>query len=638
MPKISFTSRQKNELSGRSGEFILGNKKFKTPKFFPIINIMTGSPGVFGTGGIWRGIKQELIKKTKIEAFMTQILHFLDYNISKNVLNNWLEIPLDERIKSEAGYKPLIFADSGGYKLLFTDGIDTSKFGFSPKPNDILKLQLKFGADFIATLDYPIPPNLSHSEVLDRKRKSINNSIETLKIIKNKRLNDEKFVFIPVHGYDFSSSFRYVKKTLEEIKRNNLSNLNFGLAIGSLVPISSSHQKVVDIVAGVIQALRDDKNFIWQDIPVHTFGVSGFMMPILAVMGVDSFDSSGFAQSANNLIYMKKFGRTGINFYDLKEEDIECDCRYCSNFKKGSLSEIQEIMHGKSYVEHSLNGTPIKKYRIYSWIACHNYNVIENTIKNLGRNIEKGEAIQQLLDLYKSERRMLLLLGYLTKYYENLADSLLEYNLLRLSGKKVDFGNIEWKETLKIADVSKDNFQKIENEISLLYTPEDYNILERTYKPEGKNIMLLTSCSKEKPYSSSRTLKAIKENIQGWDNKIEMVVISGMYGPVPLSDELEPNVIGYNYRLSTSNEKRIELLTNRLLKFLDKHGESFDHVVAYVTSKPYRILMENVAQKFEKLEVLPKNLKYRGGKEFTKKKNLMQLNDYVNHNLRQEED
>lgn len=633
MNNTSFNSKQKEEFAGRSGEIHISNKKLSTPKFFPIINIMTGPPGVFRTGGIWRGIKKELIKEAKIDAFMTQILHFLDYNISKKTLDIWLEKPLNTRIREEAGYEPIIFADSGGFKLLFTEGIDTTKFGFSATPKSILDLQLRLGADLLATLDYPIPPNLSDSEIQDRKQKSIRNAIETLKLIKNQGVTDEKFIYIPVHGYDFSSAYNYVMKTLQEIKRNKLTDINFGLAIGSLVPLSSSHKKMVDIVAGVIKGVRSDPSFNWNEIPIHAFGVSGFMMPILAVMGVDSFDSSGFAQSANNLTYMKRFGSSTTNFYDLKEEDIHCNCVYCQKFKNNSLEKTQDIMRGKSYVSHSLNGQPIKKYEIYSWIACHNYRIIEDAIDELRKSIGRGEAIPELLHLYKSDRRMRLLLGYLTRYYDNLADSLLEFNLFRLAGKKTNFSGVTWKKTEQIANIKRKNEMQNGEKISLLNTPDNYNILERPYRPKGKKILLFTSCSKDKPYSSSKTIKAIKNTIKGWEKDIEIIVISGMYGPVPLSDDQEPEILGYNYLLSVTNEERMKLLQERLENFLNKYEKSFDHIIVYITSKPYRVLVERVAQKFKVLYVLPTKLQFRSGREFTKEKNLMQLKDYLQHKL-----
>jgi 7-cyano-7-deazaguanine tRNA-ribosyltransferase len=633
MTNTSFNSKQKEEFAGRSGELLISNKKLSTPKFFPIINIMTGPPGIFRTGGIWRGIKNELIKEAKIDAFMTQILHFLDYNFSKKTLDNWLETPLNIRMRDEAGYEPIIFADSGGFKLLFTEGIDTTRFGFSAAPKSILDLQLRLGADLLATLDYPIPPNLSDSEIRDRKQKSIRNAIETLKLIKNKELTNEKFIYIPVHGYDFSSAYNYVTKTLQEIKKNKLTDINFGLAIGSLVPLSSSNKKMVDIVAGIIKGVRSDPSFNWNKIPIHAFGVSGFMMPILAVMGVDSFDSSGFAQSANNLNYMKRFGSSTTNFYDLKEEDIQCNCIYCQNFKNNSLKKTQDIMRGKSYITHFFNGQPIKKYKIYSWIACHNYRLIEDAISDLRKSIGRREAIPELLHLYKSDRRMQLLLGYLTKYYDNLADSLLEFNLFRLAGKKTSFSGVTWKKTEQIANIKRQTEMQNGEKISLLNTPENYNILERPYKPHGKKILLFTSCSKNKPYSSSKTIKVIKNTVKEWENDIEIVVISGMYGPVPLSEDQEPEILGYNYMLSDTNEERMNLLQERLLKFIDEYKDSFTHTIAYVTSKPYRVLVERVSEQCNNVDVYPKNLKKRSGREFTKIENLMQLKEYLQQEL-----
>jgi 7-cyano-7-deazaguanine tRNA-ribosyltransferase len=633
MVGTSFSTKQKKEFAGRSGVLHISGKKLSTPKFFPIINIMTGPPGIFRTGGIWRGIKNELIKEAKIDAFMSQILHFLDYNISKKTLDIWLEKPLNTRLQEEVGYEPIIFADSGGFKLLFTEGIDTSRYGFSPTPKSILDLQLRLGADLLATLDYPIPPNLSDSEIQTRKQKSIRNGIETLKLIKNQKLTDEKFIYIPVHGYDFSSAYNYVIKTLQEIKKNNLTDINFGLAIGSLVPLSSSYKKMVDIVAGVIQGVRSASSFNWNEIPVHAFGVSGFMMPILAVMGVDTFDSSGFAQSANNLSYMKKFGGPSINFYDLKEDDIKCNCVYCQKIKNNSLKKVQDIMRGKPYKEYDLNGQKIKKYKIYSWIACHNYRIIEDAVEDLKQSIVRGDAIPELLHLYRSDRRMQLLLGYMTRYYENLADSLLEFNLFRLAGREINFSDITWKKTEQIANIKGKTEIQNGEKISLLNTPDNYNVLERTYSPKGKKILLLTSCSKEKPYSSSKTIKTIKRTIEKWEDKVEIVVLSGMYGPVPLSDDQEPEILGYNYLLSATNETRMTLLQDRLVNFLDKYEDVFDHIIAYVTSKPYRILVERISEKYDNLDVYPKDLKFRSGREFTKGKNLKQLNDYLEKKL-----
>ena len=81
---------------------------------------------------------------------------------------------------------------------------------------------LTIKSDKCSTLYLKLIYNLSDSEIQKRKQKSIRNGIETLKLIKNQKLTDEKFIYIPVHGYDFSSAYNYVIKTLQEIKKNNL--------------------------------------------------------------------------------------------------------------------------------------------------------------------------------------------------------------------------------------------------------------------------------------------------------------------------------------------------------------------------------------------------------------------------------
>jgi len=626
---ITFQSHKKGELSGRSGTLKIGKKTLHTPKFFPILNIITGPPGIFRSGGNWKGIKNGLLKEVKIDAFMCQILHFLDYNISKKCLDRWFEESMEQRFQEEAGYSPIIFADSGGFKLLSSEGIDTSKIGIEATPKNILDLQIRFDAHILATLDYPIHPDLPLSQINDRKQKSIGNAIETLKIASEKDYLKDRMIYIPVHGYNFASSYSYVTDTLDQIIKNDFIDVNFGLAIGSLVPINSSYKKMIDIVAGVIKSIQDYDNVLVDKIPIHAFGVSGMMMPIFAMMGVDSFDSSGFAVAANNLFYLTNFGYTGKRIYDLKEKDIECNCTFCEHFKNGNLESIKKIMKDKPYQEYSLNGEKILKYHIYSWLACHNYLITEDMIQKTRHGIENGNFLLELLDLYKNDQRIISILTHLSKYYENLSDNLLEYNRLLLTEKQITIDTINWKETEKIADISNKNIF-ISNKIkSLDYTPDDYSILKSSYNPSQKDILLLTSCSKQKPYSESNSIKSLIMLIQPWEKNIELIVLSGMYGPIPIIHEHKQPIIEYDYFLSSTNTKRIDLLTDRTLEFLEKYKNNFNQIIAYATSKPYRILIDNINREHKEIEIFPKDLSIRKGIEFTKKKNLIQLKDYL---------
>jgi len=341
MRKVEFQAEEITGLGGREGKLKIGKKEFKTPLYLPIINLITGPPPVFRQGGIWKNIKKKLIKEENVDPFMTQILHFLDFNLPKEQLENWRKKTFEKWIEEKAGYKPTIFADSGGFKLLFYEGIDTSKYDISPIPEDILELQLDFGADVFASLDYPITHDLVPEEKKERRKKTIQNSLKTLDLMKNKESHraKDKLILLPIHGYDFDSAFDFTNKMLDEIGKNGYKNINFGLAIGSLVPLSMNqdYKRIIDIVAGVLYGVKYHDNFEIENIPIHAFGVSSLGMPILAAMGVDSFDSASYANSARNLGYKTEFNESSTKFYDLTE--LSCDCKHCKKLKSWRIEK-----------------------------------------------------------------------------------------------------------------------------------------------------------------------------------------------------------------------------------------------------------------------------------------------------------
>src|SRR5439155_26406508 len=111
-------------------------------------------------GGLYRHIKVELLKDNPIPGIMTQILDFTDYGIDARGLKRCLQVPISERIESETGHRPFLFVDSGGYRLLYNTGLDVERYGIDPSVEGIVGLQTQFGADIVATLDYPLPRGL----------------------------------------------------------------------------------------------------------------------------------------------------------------------------------------------------------------------------------------------------------------------------------------------------------------------------------------------------------------------------------------------------------------------------------------------------------------------------------------------
>src|SRR5207249_4991137 len=97
---------------------------------------------------------------------------------------------IQDQLEEHARYKPVVLVDSGGYRLLTNNTLGVDGFDISATPEGILDLQLKFGGDVLASLDYPLLPDLSDSETEWRMEASTKNAIQALKLARKKSLDD----------------------------------------------------------------------------------------------------------------------------------------------------------------------------------------------------------------------------------------------------------------------------------------------------------------------------------------------------------------------------------------------------------------------------------------------------------------
>ena len=142
---------------GRVGELHLRRDgvdlpPLSTPILYPVISFMTGtSPR---GGGIWKYLLRNFIKRDV--PLLSQVLHFLDFNLTGRHVTYWREKPMRERYREVNGpYTAPLFLDSGGFKLLYNAGLDLSEYGIrkSTEAEDILAFQTDFSGDIIASLD-----------------------------------------------------------------------------------------------------------------------------------------------------------------------------------------------------------------------------------------------------------------------------------------------------------------------------------------------------------------------------------------------------------------------------------------------------------------------------------------------------
>jgi tRNA-guanine family transglycosylase len=592
------------------------NFEISTPALFPVVALLTGTTA--RGGGLWKYVLQAdpsgngLLRRLRNEKpipVMSEVLQFLDFSVSPQALKKWQRHSLrglyEKQVTPSLDYSAPIFLDSGGFKLMGKNDIDLSAYGLSLQnrdgPKSILDLQLDLGGNIVATLDYPLLPGLGREEALERMKKSRANAVEAAQILQ-KREGSNPFLFVAAHGQDKATVKKYTRLVFDEFKKNGLSDFSFGLAIGSLVPLrgAKKYHTIIQIVQGVIEGIPPAHR---SAVPVHVFGITGTLIPVLAYLGVDSFDSSTYAQEARNLKYLDPETLKSHSIFEMSE--WTCGCRVC---KTVSLEEIQDGLTSSIRYKPLPCGHYKSKY--YSDIALHNLELDFDILEETQQAIE-GDNLRE----------------YLFEHLDRFPR--LEPAFAALAQIDPEIKTRLSKVVQQISHPAPD----AENEatVSLKYSSEDFNILTNGYSgpPSGSKVLLMIPCSKKKPYSKSLTHRFITSRLEetfGEDSQtIHKVVLSGLYGPVPDEFENEDPIRKYNFQLKHYDQKQMELVIERVVSFLKRFGKEYDLCMGYATSRAYREVLIEAANQYEHLTVLPEKPKSRRLKEFFRNKNVEEL-------------
>lgn len=583
-------------LRGRRGRIETSHGTVETPALYPVLNFIGGT--TTNSGGIWKYTRETLLRESEVSAVMMQAMGFLDYNITPDNLNEfWRQKPLHKHYEEYLD-RPL-FIDSGGFTLM-----NSETFGEAPEeggsenpweiytsPESILNLQLDLGADIIATLDYPIPQNLREDEKVERMERSIESAVECLELLEDRE--EDPTVYIAIHGHDYETINWYVGQFLEtaEDYRDQFE----GFAVGSLVPIRSRRRidMLVDIVQGAKDAIPEERT---DEIALHVFGISGEMVPLLTALGVDSFDSRTYQQTAQYKDFIHPETWETVEASSLTE-DWSCDCQACENLEVETMKNV--LYSDKSYSK--IDG--YFKSEFYAKIAQHNFEIYQRQVKKLQQAIEEGKLLKHVAEFAQSHeavaeglRHAQLRDAELREALESIGDESL------LAGPGT--GTFQSRLTSYInGNELEDSGQRT---ISLKHGPSDFNINRRNYTPPSKeNVLLVLPCSQKKPYRESRTQQAVLGELGVLQDEIHKVTISGLYGPVPETYEDERPVLEYEYVLTTEDREQVELVTSRLHEFLVNHGDEFEEVVGYTTSKAYRDVIETAFQRYGRGNIYP---------------------------------
>lgn len=637
----------------RRGVLTVNGNSIETPVLFPVLNLLTGPPPLTRNGATHKFLKKQLIINDRRAGFMSEALHFRDYPFSPRTFREWfphtagapdvktLDYWVRETFRveeqSERIYKPLFFLDSGGFRMLFNREIDIAEFGYEATPQSILQLQLDYGADIVASLDFPIPPNLIDYEAQERIERSIENAVSLMRMIymdkKADQTGKQPFPYLAVHGQTPAQIRNCLLQLLMRLDAEGFTNAPFGIGIGSLVPLrlSNNADRIVMLVRSVVETLYGQDVPGWLDpsrIPVHTFGITGDMIPVLSYLGVDSFDSSSYIKSASALSYYDPVTWTAKNFRSMTE--LVCDCSACRDISLENLKLMQKVLEGEKItgnrerLNHKIGQFTVDiKSDVYGIIAYHNLILQDREIYRVRDAIDAGEMSQHLVQFSQVHRRAEDLVAFVAGFDDDVANAI-DHVQLKLIPKTI--GEIE------------EPF----NTISLYHDPEAFNIVQKTYQvPENKDRLLLLACSKAKPYRLSSTHQGIYRFLQEQvEDRLEFchkVTISGLYGPVPLDFEDDEQILSYEYVLSSRAMEQKRLLVDRLVTYLRKYLPHYRRVVAYVTAVAYRNVIEEafsiLLSDLQFMEstgnptflILPTATHGTGSKELHRKRNLFEL-------------
>jgi queuine/archaeosine tRNA-ribosyltransferase len=628
----------------------------ETPAFFPVLNLIGGPTPV--SGGIWSRLRNRLFADEEFQGAMFQAMSFLDFNLSPEKVDRWRHekqglhewFTDHDSPKDNPAPKPFtqpLFVDSGGFKLMNSrtfgaapeSGGEENEWGIYTNPKSILDLQYDYGADLLATLDYPIPPDLEEGERVQRIEDSIDSAVECLRLLEE----DEKYddwdpvVYAAIHGHSYDEVGYYVTKLLE---RTSYESTIDGFAVGSLVPLRSGNVgTLVDIVQGASQAIQSQNR---DDIALHVFGIGGRLTPLLVALGVDSYDSSSYIQAAQHMDFIDPNSGSKVDALELNSDSWRCSCPACKELTEVGIEDMKTVFNAdRSYrpieIERDGETRSYMKSDFYALIGHHNFHVFQEQVTEVRKAVQDGRLREYLTKRAREDKALATGLARAANRWPELEDCVpaevdIEENAPE-EESKIFQTKFRMNGELYVPETSTSSQS---SSTSLTHTPTDFDIREYTYSPDAeKKVCLILACSDTKPYRDSRTHREVIKQLEGaglWD-RIEKVSLSGLYGPVPSAYEEHDAVMTYDYVLTEADQSQVELIRDRLVEFLEEHHSSFDEVFAYVTSKTYRTTIDEAFTDAGVGTVLPTDPAIRRVTEHFRAENLDELVERVGQSL-----
>ena len=603
-----------------------GDVRVSTPLLYPVVNLMTGTTA--NGGGVWGYVCDVLLQSLSSAhpywsqlysnaPFITEALHFLDYKVGPQSLKTrWLGQPLRSRYASETrsnhrtsargavNHTSAMFVDSGGFRLLRLPSLVLDKYGLLLEGNEaeaVFLLQQRYGADIVASLDYPFLPTISPAEAQERVDRSLVSAMTTIRLARSEaRTGFDPFVYAACHGLTPDMMTRNVSSLFGQTQELGHDVQRMGVAIGSLVPLRRSHklEVLVSLVHAAVTSIPQNGQG-YAVSPTHAFGVSGDLIPILVYLGVDSFDSSTYLQQAQGRRYWHPSKRKYVHLTDLSDHKgglaSLCPCPVCQTLCPNDL--IAPLVLNEP-PRCSDDGSHEYKSSWYAKLALHNLYHEQVQVASVRNAIRQTAFAEFLVDHAVHHPRTQLALTTAARLSNDCQ--------LLSALQKVSTCSYYNLALLPVEEVGQVNARTV----TYRYTPASFNIcapavVERSslstllaqYEPRAEcELALILPCSLVKPYGDSvsqrTTLRTLSAAV-GADvmSRIHKITLSGLYGPVPIEFETEEEVLRYDFLLSKKDKPSIAENAERVATYLKRwmgRGRYRRGAVAYVPYGAYR--------------------------------------------------
>jgi tRNA-guanine family transglycosylase len=376
----------------RAGQLHVNGTTLETPNFYPVMNFYAGGTerSVFG-GGVYRTLKELMIGAERVEtqplneyfdAIMMSISSLTDYNITHERFQSYLDTPIKER-KMFSPVTGQLFLDSGGFKLLSNAELDGSNFSVELNQQSVFEIQRALGGDIIVNLDHPISPDDSRADRLDKAEKTASNIHEFLSLTRD----FDGALFLTVHGYNYSMLSEYMDTITNSVAMGILREGFDGIALGSLVPKKDNRPALIKAVRDCRELMEEWDIAHW---PLHILGIASRAIPILVLLGADTFDSSTHIHNAIN----GKYNRSMMESVSLDEANFsDCDCPVCQS------DHLVNWMRGNTEYQKDILGP----------VAMHNLIIQKRelaTLRSLIQTGEEQELIEYLEETFGQDKTM----------------------------------------------------------------------------------------------------------------------------------------------------------------------------------------------------------------------------------------